>query len=74
MLILKCRAGEAVHCNDLSIVVRSIEGNNVRLGFVAPQTTKIWRHTLLKDSPDIAAMLTEQQIKFCELIDAKGGT
>lgn len=51
MLILSRREGEVVvvpQCR-MEIVVRSIEGDRVRLGFLAPEETAIYRQEIWQE-------------------------
>lgn len=54
MLVLSRKIGEEIVIGDnIRVRVLSIQGNQVRLGFVAPRSVTIHRQELLSDpSPD----------------------
>lgn len=47
MLILTRRIGEAIRIDhDIQVSVLGIRNNQVRLGFVAPDTKRVWREEI----------------------------
>ena len=51
MLVLSRKLGETVVIGDqVRVTVIAIQGNQVRLGFSAPQDVRIFREELLPDS------------------------
>ena len=63
MLVLSRRKNEAVLIPDLGLTIKvlAIQGNQVRLGFDAPEFVEIFRQELLEASPDEA---TPQQLEI----------
>jgi carbon storage regulator CsrA len=52
MLVLSRRIGEQIIINDdIVVTVVSVKGNQVRLGFTAPQSVSICREELLASPP-----------------------
>jgi carbon storage regulator len=47
MLVLSRRAGEAIMIDGIRVVVLEMRRGHVKLGFEAPETTKILREELL---------------------------
>jgi carbon storage regulator len=76
MLILSRRAGESLHIGDnIRITVFSIQGKQVKLGIVVPETTSVYREevyvrvrdenrqALLADGNDLLAAAALWQAK-----------
>ena len=50
MLILTRRVGEAIRIDhDIQVSVLGIRNNQVRLGFEAPDTKRVWREEIYLD-------------------------
>ncbi len=58
MLVLSRKPGESIQIgNEITVTVLKVQGNRVRLGFEAPQGTRIMRWELEVENKEAAAQL-----------------